>query len=488
MSERFERLYKLEEDLYCIGSPIIVSFGQLLKDTTTDNIVAQLKLHSISNKTIIAAKVSICAFDVFEKELQGVTDYQYLDLKIANGQYFGADKAILIPDTKTRRFDIDGISIVFSDHTIWEWTNETNLKPIPKSNRIENQLKNTDLINQYRIMTTEQAVCTPEVYENLWICTCGEINNDFICTNCKCSKKKVFEYFNVENLSLYLEERLLKEQQERKERENLAKMQREAEEKAKQENITKNKKRIKFISVITLVVAAVSIVLSILISHIKYNNAIAEIEKHINDCNYEYAFDLVIGEEIKNPEKQTYLDKIIPEMKKQFEIPKEDNTVLFGDDFKVVVNGKTIHLEKDSETKEIYTVPKDTKQYTSGDWTGGSRYWLQEEYMYGGGYIIFAEVCDTMVLDNSSLGWHIDIDTRIKVYDIEKDICRTIASDVGVTCFVKLLDGRIILDTNGTVFNPFTEEIIEKTDLVSKENDSYPYKYSYKEDYIYKTE
>ncbi len=498
MSERFEQLYKLEENLYCDGAPIVISFGQLLKDTTTDNIVAQLKLHSISNKIIIAAKVSVCAFDVFSKEVQGVADYQYLDLKITTGQYFGADKAILMPDIKTRRFDINGISIVFSDHTIWEWNNETKLKSIPKPNRIENQLNNAELLNQYRIMTTEQAVCTPEVYENLWICTCGEINNDSICTNCKCSKNKVFEYFNVENLSLYLEERLLKEQQERKERENLAKMQREAEEKAKQESIAKNKKCIKFILIITAVVVVISIVLSHLISHIKYNNAITEIEHHISDSHFEYAFDLVIDAKIKEPKRKEYLDVVVPKMKENFSQSKAENVVLVCDDFSIIKDGRTLYIQRGQDKEKIYELPTDTVKYGdkfgSYGWESGSRYELEETYMYAGGYVLFAKHSSTILPHDSKWKYHFEMDTTIIAYDINRKVCKTIliaANDPGMAHFVKLIDGRVILNVSGAIFNPYTGDVQEESNLISKKDEDdyiYPYEYVYGLDYIYKVE
>ena len=48
MAERFERLYKLSENLYIDGAPIIISAGALLKDTATGSVVAQIKFHSVS--------------------------------------------------------------------------------------------------------------------------------------------------------------------------------------------------------------------------------------------------------------------------------------------------------------------------------------------------------------------------------------------------------------------------------------------------------
>ena len=59
MSERFERLFNLPNNLYLEGSPIIISAGSLLKDTTTGSIVAQIKFHSVSKKVIKAGTISV---------------------------------------------------------------------------------------------------------------------------------------------------------------------------------------------------------------------------------------------------------------------------------------------------------------------------------------------------------------------------------------------------------------------------------------------
>ena len=55
MSERYGRLYSLPENLYAEGAPVIISAGNLLKDTQTGKILAQLKIKNISSKIIKAA-------------------------------------------------------------------------------------------------------------------------------------------------------------------------------------------------------------------------------------------------------------------------------------------------------------------------------------------------------------------------------------------------------------------------------------------------
>ena len=63
MGERYTRLFSLPENLYSTGAPVIIAAGALLKDNQTGNVLAQLKLRSVSAKTIKAATVSIKLLD-----------------------------------------------------------------------------------------------------------------------------------------------------------------------------------------------------------------------------------------------------------------------------------------------------------------------------------------------------------------------------------------------------------------------------------------
>lgn len=107
MSERFIRLYELQNNLYSTGSPVIVSAGALLKDTQTNNIIVQLKFHSVCVTPIKALQAGIAAFDIAGKEIEGVDEYQYLDLNIQNGYEFGSNKAIVMPDVAHALFQLE---------------------------------------------------------------------------------------------------------------------------------------------------------------------------------------------------------------------------------------------------------------------------------------------------------------------------------------------------------------------------------------------
>lgn len=217
MANRFERMYELPGNLYVNGSPIIISAAALLKDTETGNVLVQLKLHSVSDKGIKALKISISAFDISGKPLPGVEDYQFLDLNIFNGQYFGSQKAIIMPEAVTRVFSISAFTVVFEDLSTWVWDKSVALEPISKQQPLFNVLQSEDLVVQYQLTTSEHAKFKPAEFDSLWLCSCGEANSGTTCTSCRVPKSVIFSALNKDNLSVELEKRLSREQKLREE-------------------------------------------------------------------------------------------------------------------------------------------------------------------------------------------------------------------------------------------------------------------------------
>ena len=89
MSERYTRLFALEENLYSDGSPVVISAGALLKDNQTGAVLAQLKIRNIGSKMIKAAAVRITCFDTVGKPLEGTAEKEYLDLTAGRDEEFG---------------------------------------------------------------------------------------------------------------------------------------------------------------------------------------------------------------------------------------------------------------------------------------------------------------------------------------------------------------------------------------------------------------
>lgn len=246
MQERFKKLYELQHNLYSDNSAIIVSSGVLLNDMETGSIVAQLKFHSLSETSIVALKISICAFDIEGNELEGVTDYQYLDLKVLNGNDFGSNKAIIMPNVNTRSFQISNISIIKSNGVVDVVT--LPLMPLPKSLLLSTSFKNQEELKQYKIETTKNSEYIPQNKNDLWCCSCGEWNILKNCSKCKMSKEDVFKYLDTSLLEPKIESRLINEN----------------EQKEKEAKDAKSKKKIKIaiiLSAILLVISIISIVI-----------------------------------------------------------------------------------------------------------------------------------------------------------------------------------------------------------------------------------
>ena len=116
MSERYLKLFSLEENLYIPGSPVLIAAGALLKDTQTGRILGQLKLQSISDQSIKAATVALVPLDTVGNPLGEPVSYQYLDLKVTRDAYWGSQDPIRFSDPSTRAYTASVKEVIFSDN------------------------------------------------------------------------------------------------------------------------------------------------------------------------------------------------------------------------------------------------------------------------------------------------------------------------------------------------------------------------------------
>ncbi len=207
MAERYTRLYSLPEDLYTPGAPLVIAAGALLKDNQTGQVLAQLKLRSISPKTITAVKLFVIGYDVSGEELCR-EEHQYLDLDIARDGLFGAKEAIPLPQHSVRSFTAQVLAVYFSDGSRY-LGNVEPWESLPVQQDLNAKLFDTELIRQYRIETTDLSRYVPTEALDLWLCTCGEINHrGETCYRCGQSLEHATELLNVdllrENKSLRL--------------------------------------------------------------------------------------------------------------------------------------------------------------------------------------------------------------------------------------------------------------------------------------------
>ena len=140
MGETYTRLYSLPERLYTMGAPVVVAAGALLKDNRNGNIIVQLKIQNIYNKTIKAVTVKVASMDTVGRTLGEETEYRYLDLNVKRNEFFGQQVPIVVPDEQTRSYSVKVTEAVFDDNTVW--TGNEIWEPLEKPDPIEKKIAN----------------------------------------------------------------------------------------------------------------------------------------------------------------------------------------------------------------------------------------------------------------------------------------------------------------------------------------------------------
>ena len=150
MSERYTRLFSLPENLGLEDCPVVISAGALLKDNTTGNVLAQLKLRNLSPQAVKAVTVRIHTYDTAKAELNGVDTFSYLDLNVPLDGEFGSQTPIPLPDAATRSFTVDILSVTLADGTVYS--------PIEaQTTSSEEVLDKVKQLDKERVAQTEKA-------------------------------------------------------------------------------------------------------------------------------------------------------------------------------------------------------------------------------------------------------------------------------------------------------------------------------------------
>ncbi len=253
MSERYTRLSFLPNNLYMDGSPLLIVAGALLKDNQSGKVLVQLKLKNLYHASLTACKVHVRAFDPSGAELEGVDSFSYFDLKVSQGEDFGAKRPINLPNDTTRSVSVCVIQAVFEDGNVWQ-------KPISEWPQLElhprllsDRFKDDELVKQYEIEVGGNCKYVPKTVAGLRLCTCGAINlsSEKLCSQCHREIETLTASLDVPMLTEKMRERLAKEKEEEMKR----------IEQERQETETVRRKRIKILAAIGCAVVAAVIVL-----------------------------------------------------------------------------------------------------------------------------------------------------------------------------------------------------------------------------------
>jgi len=174
VSERYTKLFSLEEKLYVEHSPVIISGGVLSRDNDTKNLLIQLKFQNICNKNIKGLKVTITTMDSSEQELDADISKKYLYLDISRNEEFGSDQPIAITNIFVRSFKVNDVEVDFSDNSYWS-NNSSEWEPIPNQQLLTEKFSD-HAICEYKESFGVKSKYIPTTHKNLWLCSCGAAN------------------------------------------------------------------------------------------------------------------------------------------------------------------------------------------------------------------------------------------------------------------------------------------------------------------------
>lgn len=262
MSERYLKLFSLEENLYIPGSPVLIVAGALLKDMQTGRILGQLKLQSISNQEIKAATVELLPLDTTGNPLGDAVSHQYLDLTISRDDYWGSNEAILFPDASTRAYIVKVKEVIFLDNSIWS-APSVDWKALPKKILLEESLNDLELTKQYRLHFGKDCKYTYQSTPDLWYCPCGTINHreEAVCHRCK-KEAAALSSVDLDLLQEEARERI-KQEKEEEEAKKIAHQQRIEAQKAIW------KKRMPYAILLCIVILMVTVIIPKSVEHHK---------------------------------------------------------------------------------------------------------------------------------------------------------------------------------------------------------------------------
>ena len=271
MSERYSKLFTLSENLYAMGSPVVIAAGALLKDNQTGRIVAQLKLRSISPKVIIGVKVQFCLFDNAGNPIGTPMAFDYLDLSASRDAEFGQKTPIPVAENKARSYSVTVQEVVYADKCTW-MASDTPWESLPRQKTLDAKLHDPELVKQYGITVGSHLSFYPLAEKDIWYCACGALNHEG--ESCHICHRSLFE---LQAIDL---EQLAKDRNTRLAQEADAAAAKAAAEKAAMEAAKmKTAKVLKIvIPIVCTVIAFVIFLNSVIIPNSKYDKAISLME------------------------------------------------------------------------------------------------------------------------------------------------------------------------------------------------------------------
>ena len=229
MEQRLTLLEKETKPQYVPDCLLLMEACALYYDNLENQCVAQLKFRNIGKKVINAVEVVLKCFDSFGRE-GGAKKYIYDRISVKHGQQFGGRNAILLAENNLRTFVVTISAIAFEDGTVKMYSTPVEYRLLPESKPLD---LSTNLLEQYKRDLFEHHINTtvsfiPQIIEGLWQCVCGSWQmDDDECVMCSTSRIVL----NIQTDKVVLEQRLneyeAEQERQRKEAEELQRIEEE---------------------------------------------------------------------------------------------------------------------------------------------------------------------------------------------------------------------------------------------------------------------
>lgn len=213
---RYQIITRTKNASYIRNNPLLILSYAITLDKERNEILFQGKFQNIGEKFIKAFYLKIDCFGIDKEPLEGLSQYEYLDLNIKENEIFGSDIAVYLPDNRTRSIKIQCKKIIFSDGSKWENEEEKKYISSPPIILIKDVIDKEcyfELCDEIKNLDVEsQKICIPQDFSDIHLCACGSYGkktND-TCWNCKQTKDWWKEHISPE----YLKERIKKRNQE----------------------------------------------------------------------------------------------------------------------------------------------------------------------------------------------------------------------------------------------------------------------------------
>lgn len=277
MAERFSFIIHEKTAYWSLNCPISLESHALTKDNKTGKVFAQCKFQNHSANSVTAVYVSIACRDTLGTQIDGITNYAYLDLSVHYGVLFGDQNAIPLPN-EARSFAVRVDKVAFSDGTVWQNTSGSAMSrfevlgkpiidlgeaaPIYRRALLDERLLSSDKVGAHDHL--------PHMSNAFKVCGCGKLMlpEENICLNCGADFDTVFKLKDTETLES-LAQKYAEDDRRAKEQ----------EEAAKAAAAKKKKRNIILAAAAALVVVVVFAVYYSIGNGGKYNKAVQALER-----------------------------------------------------------------------------------------------------------------------------------------------------------------------------------------------------------------